>query len=479
MSTERLHLPGTRRPDDDNAVPPGAAPAAPYRPPWTAGPSGPGPRHRIAVIDGLRIFAALLVMGYHYVAFDNGVRRAWGTGPALAFPEIYQAASYGWLGVELFFVISGFVICMSAWGRSTGEFVKSRAIRLFPAYWAAALITYTVVSIWPIVRRPGSVSDALLNLTMLNAPLGVRGVDGVYWTLWAEARFYLLFSLIIWRGLTFRSATVFCYVWLVASIIAVPADLPLLTTLVQPHYAAYFIAGIGFYLIHRFGSHLVLWGLVAASFLVAQNYGLDRTQHVARNILERPLPNWPAFLFHVLIFTVMAAVALGWLSRIRWRWLSAAGALTYPLYLLHEYIGWTLIKALHPGLPRYATLALVSVIVIAGAYLLHRLVERPAARVMSRLLDRPLPPEDADQPLPPDDPGARPAAAFSLRQADGRRGAAARGAGAGGTGAGGTGAGGTGEAGERSRDHQLRTAGRRSHLEASPHRGRRWSTRRV
>lgn len=49
-------------------------------------------------------------------------------------------------------MVSGFVICMSAWGRSVGDFAVSRVSRLFPAYWAAVAFTTLVLFNWPEVR---------------------------------------------------------------------------------------------------------------------------------------------------------------------------------------------------------------------------------------------------------------------------------------------------------------------------------------
>jgi peptidoglycan/LPS O-acetylase OafA/YrhL len=377
MSTDTAPILRPRRSARPGAVPP-------------AGGAGTN-TGRIAVIDGLRLLAAVMVVAYHYVAYDRGAAKPWGDEAVRTFPEIHLPASYGWLGVELFFVISGFVICMSAWGRTPGAFFRSRVTRLFPAYWAAVAITFTVVNLWPTVRSPAGVSAALVNLTMLQQPLGVRPVDPVYWTLWAEARFYLLFAIVVWRGLTYRRAMIFCFAWLIAAVLAVQADLPLLTTVAQPDYAPYFIAGISFFLIHRFGSHALTWALVAVSFLMAQHHVVAATRAVATQILQRPLPVGPALVIVAAIFAVMAAVSLGWLSTIRWRWLTVAGALTYPLYLLHQNVGWVLISALRQHLPRYATLAVVTTVMLLAAWLLHRLVERPAARVLRGLLARPLP----------------------------------------------------------------------------------------
>lgn len=114
------------------------------------------------------------------------------------FPTAFPFAAYGWLGVELFFLISGFVICMSCWGRSVGDFFTSRVTRLYPAYWFAVLATTAVLLLIPGGQKPLPWPDVLTNLTMLQEPLGVRMVDGVYWTLFAELRFYLLFALVAW-----------------------------------------------------------------------------------------------------------------------------------------------------------------------------------------------------------------------------------------------------------------------------------------
>ncbi|WP_225803412.1 acyltransferase family protein, partial [Streptomyces sp. NK15101] len=78
-------------------------------------------RGRLHALDGLRLAAALMVVAYHYLAFGEG----WPTPVEDLFPTAFPLASYGYLGVEFFFLISGFVICMSGWDRRVKDFFVS------------------------------------------------------------------------------------------------------------------------------------------------------------------------------------------------------------------------------------------------------------------------------------------------------------------------------------------------------------------
>ncbi|WP_433373711.1 acyltransferase family protein [Actinoplanes sp. CA-142083] len=341
---------------------------------------------RIVALDGLRLVAALMVAFFHYAGRAGGFETVWGGTPAEIFPVLHHPAQYGWLGVELFFLISGFVICMSAWDRETVPFLRSRAIRLFPAYWAAVLITATVVHFWPVVVQPANLSDVLLNLTMLQFPLGVPQVDGVYWTLWNEARFYLLFALLVWRGLTLQRALWFGYGWLTLGAIAVAGGEKWMLDVLQPAYSPLFVAGMAFFLIHRFGSSLARWGLVAAAFLLAQHNMLARVALEEGMDIHAPLSEKAAILTLAVFFGVLAVVALGWTSGVRWRWLTVAGLLTYPFYLIHEAIGWIIIHYTHGLAPHWLILTAVLLLMLAAAWLLHRLLERPIAGYLRRNL---------------------------------------------------------------------------------------------
>src|SRR5688500_9728869 len=97
----------------------------------TGGPVASSEVGRLPGIDLLRIVAALWVLFFHYLYLFPANGRLPG---ALAADPVQGVAAHGYLGVELFFVISGFVITLSAEGRTRAEFAVARAIRLWPAF---------------------------------------------------------------------------------------------------------------------------------------------------------------------------------------------------------------------------------------------------------------------------------------------------------------------------------------------------------
>ena len=360
-------------------APPAARPAPP-----AASPAPPAARPaRIAILDGLRLLAATMVVFYHYVGVPNAKigRRgtadvlAWGTSAPNVFPHaLNEAASFGWTGVELFFMISGFVICMSGWGRRPADFFVSRVVRLVPAYWTATVLTAVFLTVFPRLTNGVRITTVLTNLTMVQSAYGVPNLVPAYWTLFVELTFYLLFGLVAIGGITYRRMVTFCVLWSVASVAAASSHHPLLGNFINPPYSAYFIAGIAFFLIHKFGGNLLLWAIVAYSWLIAVNQPHSH-------------PPWQVTTLISSFFVIMALVATHRLDAIRWRWLPVAGALTYPLYLIHQDIGFTVFAYLRGGwLPAWLLAALTYAAMLGVAWLIHRGVEQPAAPLLRRHL---------------------------------------------------------------------------------------------
>ena len=240
----------------------------------------------------------------------------------------------------------------------------------------------------PVVVQPLRSDEYLLNFTMLQQPMGAPRVLGVCWTLWVEMRFYVLFALfVIWRGVTYRRVVIFCILWTLAGPLARVAGLPLTDELVMRDHAPYFVGGLALYLIHRFGGDLLLWGIVGMSFLLGQRYSVTALWHPGmQGDFHRDPHVIQAIVF--LSFASVAVVALGWTRWANWRWLTFAGALTYPFYLVHEHLGWFAIRVLHRGfgLGAYPTLALSVTGLLTLAWLMHRFVEKPFGPRLKRTM---------------------------------------------------------------------------------------------
>jgi peptidoglycan/LPS O-acetylase OafA/YrhL len=349
----------------------------------------PAKRPRLYVLDGLRLIAALGVVFWHWLGVER-FPAVWHGSPRHLMTVGHWIGSYSWTGVELFFIISGFVICMSCWGRSLGDFATSRIVRLFPAYWVCVLATTAVLLVVPVrwgddVSMP-TISRILSNLSMANVPLGVSDIDPVYWSLWAEMRFYILFSVVLIFGLTYRRVVAFCGIWAFLSLIAMGSNFPLLSNIVQPQFCWYFIGGITIYLMYRFGQNALLWAMLVFSWLIAQDQIRGVIGGYAWGTGHR-LSWWVVVTLTTLAFAVVTAAALGAFNWMQWKWLTVAGALTYPLYLLHQQIGWELITRVRRHLAPYPTLAVVLAVMLLAAWLVHRFVERPLAPLMKRKLD--------------------------------------------------------------------------------------------
>jgi peptidoglycan/LPS O-acetylase OafA/YrhL len=331
-----------------------------------------------------------MVAVFHYLGITQA-DAAWGQEAASIFPSTSLLAPYGWLGVDIFFVISGFVICMSCWGRTPGDFLRSRVARLYPAYWAGVCLTYLVVSVAPVLldERP-TFAEAILNLTMLAEPFGAERVDAVYWTLWVELRFYLLFALLAWGGLSYRRVVLFSAAWTTTSAIAQESDSDLLNVLTIPEFSSFFILGIGLYLLYRFGHEPITWLVIGASFAICLWRLQGRMWESAREGANSEMHYWLVALIFFLAVSFILAMASGRLSWMSWRWLTVAGALTYPFYLVHQYIGYSLIRHLYAdqGISAYIVLPVTLCSMLLLAWLLHRLVERPLSSLLKRQFNR-------------------------------------------------------------------------------------------
>ena len=345
---------------------------------------------RLYEIDLLRFLAALSVLFFHY-SFRGAVG---GRLTRMSYPELCPLAHYGSLGVNLFFIISGFVILMSATGSTPKRFIISRVVRLYPAFWVCCLLTFACTLLIGGDRFVAPVKQVLVNLTMLQGFAEVPAVDGVYWSLTIELKFYfLIFGLLLLRQMRWIKA--YLLVWLVVAFLLGPLNCRYgpfrhLNYFLISEFAPYFIAGAVFYLAFKEGWSPFKWAMVAASFgfclvQVSREAAMNSATYSVL-IDKRVVAGFLTAFF--VIFGLIASRKLKALSTPKYLLL---GALTYPLYLIHQFAGYMLFNQLQDRMNRHFLFWSVIGIMVCTAWLVNRLVERPFAKPFQAFLQRVLP----------------------------------------------------------------------------------------
>lgn len=282
---------------------------------------------RLVELDALRGLAALAVVAFHYL--DRYPRLTGGEPLPGLWPGQY--------GVNLFFIISGFVILMTLERCATPlDFVITRGARLYPAYWAAVLCTATVVALCGLPGREVGWATTAANLLMVHGWAGVAHVDGVYWTLGIEMGFYALMLGVRCLG-WLRQVELVLFGWLAAATaveIAVglgwtPLSIKLAKAALLVPYAHFFILGCALYRWRHGPSPRVALGV--AVLAMAAFITLHRDAEA---------------IAMVVCAVVFVAAIAGWLRWLAWSPLLLLGLVSYPLYLVHQNIGYVVIREL-------------------------------------------------------------------------------------------------------------------------------------
>ena len=338
-------------------------------------PTDPIASRRILELDALRGLAALAVVLYHYTTRNQQL---------FAHREpLAVSVPWGHYGVDLFFMLSGFVILMTLErSADSWKFAWGRFSRLYPTYWAAAALTFVAVSSCGLPGQEVRWSEALMNVTMIQALLGAGHIDGAYWSLQAELIFYGN-MLLLYRLGAFQRPAATVVGWLVLAI-GVPmaqayattawplgaALLSKLATIGSLKFIPLFGIGVILYDSHREGKFKKLnWaGLVGCLALVGYREGLaplavdTSLATVLWLAIGRRLP-------------LLAARPLVWL-----------GAISYSLYLTHQNIGYVLLRNLESqGVGALEAIAITSVVALCLAACLHRWIERPSMQLFRKL----------------------------------------------------------------------------------------------
>lgn len=376
-------------------------------------------RGRIVELEGLRGIAILMVTIHHF----------W-PGSGVFFAQWSPVAHLGWIGVDLFFVISGFLIggILLDTRHEAGyfrNFYARRVLRIFPLYYALVLSLFVVVPLaqsllhdvayrdTEFVRESGSPLWYLLFAGNLRE--SITGTEPAYllaplWSISIEEQFYLLCPLLVrWLDLATLKRVLLGFMLLsplfrLAMLLVFPDNerIQYLSTVSRLDNLG---AGVWLAILARSGVSmsarglsLVLAVLTGLAVLIFVQDGFDRTRVFCRIV---------GYSFLALYFSVVVAWALRHRGRraaavLRMRWLVFLGGLCYGLYILQRPAEVLLNKSFALAGIDLAALGLLSLVAktlfaIGVAYLSHRLFEAPINRLKSRFVSQRHPMLDAAQ----------------------------------------------------------------------------------
>ncbi|WP_230947821.1 acyltransferase family protein [Burkholderia territorii] len=333
---------------------------------------------RIPELDLLRFLAAIAVVFFHY-AFRG---YAGDDLTTMHYPALEPIAQYGFLGVHLFFMISGFVILMTAGDGSVTRFIASRASRLLPAFWVCCTITFLVTLAIGGDRFVATWPQYLVNMVTLGGGLGTDPIDGAYWSLGAELRFYRLVGILLIIGQIHRAER-WLFVWLIGTVLVELFPFIKLKGFLVTDYAGFFIAGAACFLIRQHGLSRSRISLVFGAWALSLYHELRLLPYFGQNFGKELEPAIVAVVM-TSFFVVMLTLAMRRtpiLASSRWVWF---GAVSYPLYLIHQNVGYMLFNEVGSNVDQAVLFWGVITVAIGAALLLHIAVEKPAAGPLKR-----------------------------------------------------------------------------------------------
>lgn len=367
-----------------------------------------GDRKHLAGLDHLRALAIILVFLCHYRAYD---RPDW----------VNEIGLFGWTGVDLFFVLSGYLIgnqlMQQLRVRQTigfSDFYVNRALRIFPAYFVVVFLYF----VFPIIRERGGIAPLWQFLTFtqnFDLDFGYEATFSHAWSLCIEEQFYLMLPLALWLvvrtgasrwgtwiffgifvfGLFMRGVNWMCFMkpFYEGGI----TENRFITYNKWVYYPTYnrldgLTVGVMIAAIMNYRPYWRAWQqtrgnqlLLAGLALLAGAYFLMRGDRLAF---------WPTLLGYPLLSLAYGTMVFAALSpscilhRVRWRVSTVIAALSYGMYLCHKFLNHLMQGPLDAwGFGQDGSLRVLICLVVSvlGAWLLNFLVEYPFMRLRRRL----------------------------------------------------------------------------------------------
>ena len=300
---------------------------------------------RIAFVDVLRGLAAIMVLVFHVIAGFLEVPDVQVHG--MGWGNFIQYVDIGRVGITIFFIISGFVICKSISGekaRGTWRFVIKRFFRLYPLFWFSMALG--LWGMWHLQARDISASLVAANATMLPAFFDQPFIIGLYWSLETELIFYFLVAGLFLIGLLRRPwiwlVIIGCLYGVLALFALLPDYAPALSHWKASPYHLSLMCGGALYRLYfdnrdevflLAGKGIALktlvqaaWGLLLAiPFLILVQYAIAETSLYHIDAV--------AYLIGIVCFFGMT-----YFPKVSTPFLLWLGTISYSIYLLHPVV---------------------------------------------------------------------------------------------------------------------------------------------
>ena len=326
-------------------------------------------KNRFEYIDALRVVGAASVISFHY--FSNGISN--GSVTSIGLTPFSEIAKYGYLGVQLFFVVSGYLILMST-NRSAWEFAKGRVKRIYPLYWMAIILITAITYLPTLSKNQPDFLQILASITMFPTAFDQGWIDGAHWFMLIEIQFYLLIFVLLKLRAGKHLPTIFP-IWAIVILIWYVFDLNRFNIWYLYGPFSFICGGAIIYSIKQSGWNLLrVVGLIAAitGGLYSRLGSLDYLSEI-RNT------QYSATVVTVIVLIIFGLLLLTLLPKISNMHIPGAvflGAITYPLFLIHGRLGYMALERFATEQNKYFVYSLLIILAISIAYLMLQLDRR-------------------------------------------------------------------------------------------------------
>ncbi len=333
--------------------------------------------HHISILDDLRGIAILSVVIYHY--FYVFYRKIDSNNIFIQnFNTFNDFLNFGAFGVSLFFIVSGFVIPMSLQGENRRQvvvnFFVKRFFRLYPTYWFAIIMIVSIVFLFKDTNA-FSLTQVMINFTMMQDILKAQSIDGVFWTLMIEIKFYVLSAILFYIGILKKINLIILF-FLLLSITSLylgymDGNRGFGNSILSYLMLMYLGTSFYFYYIKEIEKNTLIYLIfVVVIYYFSNQFFLFDNGYGARSGYSL------ATILSILIFTI-AIQSKKPLSKFT----SFFGNISYSFYLLHQVIGYLLISQfLNRDIPSpYAQILTIFIMAIVSL-IVFQYIEMPTNR---------------------------------------------------------------------------------------------------